>query len=113
MGAQKGYPYGHPRLGHLLGKHSPVIDESSPIVCQSSSIGSLGPSPEAWVTTELFGSLRRDSGPMLLRRIPPFKMIYPSFNNVRTSHDNLIGGGCLPYGKAINDKQPWLKQYLW
>jgi len=39
-------------------------------------------------------------------------MIYPSYSNVSGSHDGMLGGGCLPYGKNTNDKQPWLKEHL-
>uniref|UniRef100_A0A182MYE1 Mitochondrial genome maintenance exonuclease 1 n=1 Tax=Anopheles dirus TaxID=7168 RepID=A0A182MYE1_9DIPT len=108
----KGPLWGHPRLGHLLAQHAAPIDDSCPLVAQSSSIGSLGPSPESWVLGEIMASFRRDSAPVGIRRLPGFRMIYPSFSNVRQSHDGMLGGGCLPYGKSTHVKQEWLKAYL-
>lgn len=107
----RGPPYGHPRLGSLLGKHSAPIDDKCPVVAQSSSIGSLGPNLSNWVT-EFVNSTRKDSKPLGIRKIPSFKFIYPSFGNVMRSHDGILGGGCLPYGKKTDDKQPWLKNHL-
>ncbi|XP_065089426.1 probable tyrosyl-DNA phosphodiesterase [Ochlerotatus camptorhynchus] len=112
LNTPKGPLWGHPRLGYLLGKHSAPVDDTCPLVAQSSSIGSLGPTPQSWVLSEIMASFRRDSAPIGLRRVPAFKMIFPSFSNVRNSHDHLLGGGCLPYMKATNDKQQWLKDYL-
>lgn len=108
----RGHQWGHPRVGQLLAKYSAPIDDCCPVVAQSSSIGSLGPNVQAWVTTDIVNSFRKDSAPVGLRRIPAFKMIYPSFANVKNSHDDLLGGGCLPYRKAIDDKQLWLKNHL-
>ncbi|XP_055535564.1 probable tyrosyl-DNA phosphodiesterase isoform X1 [Wyeomyia smithii] len=112
LNTAKGPLWGHPRLGYLLGQHSAPIDDTCPLVAQSSSIGSLGPNPQSWVLSEVMASFRKDSAPIGLRRVPVFKMIFPSFSNVRNSHDHLLGGGCLPYMKATHDKQPWLKEYL-
>lgn len=112
LNTAKGPLWGHPRLGYLLGKHSAPVDDSCPLVAQSSSIGSLGPNPQSWVLSEIMASFRRDSAPIGLRRVPAFRMIFPSFSNVRNSHDNLLGGGCLPYMRATHEKQPWLKDHL-
>ncbi|XP_038113136.1 probable tyrosyl-DNA phosphodiesterase [Culex quinquefasciatus] len=112
LNTAKGPLWGHPRLGYLLGKHSAPIDDACPLVAQSSSIGSLGPNPQSWVLSEIMASFRRDSAPIGLRRVPAFRMIFPSFSNVRNSHDNLLGGGCLPYMRATHEKQPWLKDHL-
>uniref|UniRef100_A0A182P8G8 PBZ-type domain-containing protein n=1 Tax=Anopheles epiroticus TaxID=199890 RepID=A0A182P8G8_9DIPT len=108
----KGPLWGHPRLGYLLAQHAAPIDDACPLVAQSSSIGSLGPSPESWVLGEIMASFRKDSAPIGIRRIPGFRMIYPSFSNVRQSHDGLMGGGCLPYVRSTHVKQEWLKDYL-
>ncbi|XP_049547524.1 probable tyrosyl-DNA phosphodiesterase [Anopheles darlingi] len=108
----KGPLWGHARLGYLLTKYAAPIDDSCPLVAQSSSIGSLGPSPESWVLGEIMANFRKDSAPIGIRRMPGFRMIYPSYSNVRQSHDSLLGGGCLPYGRATHSKQEWLKTYL-
>ena len=88
------------------------IDEKCPVVCQSSSIGSLGANVNTWILQDLVTSFSKDITPAGLRRQPAFKMIYPSFGNVKNGHDGILSGGCLPYGKNTNDKQPWLKSYL-
>lgn len=108
----RGHPWGHARVGHLLGQHSAPIAESCPIVAQSSSIGSLGVTVQNWIMADVVNSFRKDNKPLGLRRLPAFRMVYPSFSNVKASHDDLLGGGCLPYRKAIDDKQPWLKNHL-
>lgn len=108
----RGHDWGHARLGHLLGRHSAPVDDSCPIVAQSSSIGSLGPSVQSWIMADIVNSLRRDTVPVGLRRLPAFRMVYPSFANVRASHDDLLGGGGLPYRRAVDVKQPWLKEHL-
>ncbi|XP_052888388.1 probable tyrosyl-DNA phosphodiesterase [Anopheles moucheti] len=108
----KGPLWGHPRLGFVLSQHAAPIDDACPLVAQSSSIGSLGPSPESWVLGEIMASFRKDSAPVGIRRLPGFRMIYPSYSNVRQSHDGLLGGGCLPYVRNTHVKQEWLKDYL-
>ncbi|XP_064551419.1 probable tyrosyl-DNA phosphodiesterase [Drosophila montana] len=111
--AVRGHPWGCARLGSVLAKHAAPVDDRIPVVCQSSSIGSLGPNVQAWIQQDFVNNLRKDSTPVgRLRQLPPFKMIYPSFGNVSRSHDGMLGGGCLPYGKNTNDKQPWLKAHL-
>ncbi|KAM7350262.1 tyrosyl-DNA phosphodiesterase glaikit [Cochliomyia hominivorax] len=108
----RGNPWGHPRVASLLQKHCAPIDEKIPVVCQSSSIGSLGTNVQAWIQHDFLNSLRRDCMPLGVRQLPPFKMIYPSYGNVSRSHDGMLGGGCLPYSKSTDEKQPWLKNYL-
>lgn len=82
-------------------------------MAQSSSLGSFGLNPSLWLTSEFLNSLRKDSQSAGLRKVPPLRIIYPTFNNVVNSHDNLLGGGCLPYGSAVNDKQLWLQNFLY
>lgn len=107
------YPWGHPKVGNILSRHSTVINDRIPLVCQSSSIGFLGPNVGAWIESNILASMRKDTCKTGIRRLPPFKMIYPSLENVRNSHDGMLGGGCLPYSKATNDRQFWLKDYLY
>lgn len=107
-----GYRHGHPRVGWLLSKYSAPIEDTSPVVAQCSSIGSFGANANIWLLGEYINSFRRDSSPIGLRKIPPFRLIYPSFNNVMGSHDGVIGGGCLPYGGQVHNKQVWLQKYM-
>lgn len=108
-----GFPHGHGRVAHLLSKHATAIDDSAPIIAQSSSLGSFGTNPSAWLCSEFMNSFRRDTQPIGLRKIPPVRIIYPSFNNVIQSHGGLIGGGCLPYGNQVHQKQLWLVDHLY
>lgn len=109
----KGIYYGHPRIGNLLSTHSAPIDDSNPIMLQASSIGSLGPNANAWLWSEIGASFRRDTAPVGLRRMPTMKLVYPSLNNVLSSHDGISGGGCLPYDGRTHEKQTWLKAHLY
>lgn len=111
--SSNGYPHGHGRVAHLLTKYSAPIDDSSVIVAQSSSLGSFGAGPDAWLTSEFVNSLRRDSKPVGLRKMPSIRVVYPSFNNVASSHDGMLGGGCLPYGNQVHQKQTWLNGFLY
>lgn len=108
----KGIYYGHSRIASLLSSHSAPIDDVNPIHLQCSSIGSLGPNSSAWLSSEIATSFRRDSAPIGLRRMPQIKLIYPSLNNVLSSHDGIAGGGCLPYDGKTHEKQTWLKEHL-
>ena len=107
-----GFQYGHPRLGSLLTANSAPIDDSNPIILQCSSIGTLGNSSSAYLAGEIAASFRKDSAPVGIRRLPSVKLIYPSLNNVISSHDGMAGGGCLPYNGQTHDKQRWLNDHL-
>ncbi|XP_050094176.1 probable tyrosyl-DNA phosphodiesterase isoform X4 [Anopheles aquasalis] len=104
--------WGHPQLGYLLEKYAAPIDDSCPLVAQSSSIGIFGPTPESWIFGEIMANFGKSSAPVGTRRMPAFCMIYPSYSNVEQSHDALLGGGCLPYERDMHSKQEWLKAYL-
>nr|CAD7588251.1 unnamed protein product [Timema genevievae] len=106
--------WGHRRLASLLKKHvTAPVDSSWNILAQCSSIGSLGPEPEAWMCGELRSSMAQRAGASIaLQSLPHFKVIYPSFRNVASSIDGLLGGGCLPYSMKTHTKQPWFTKYL-
>lgn len=108
----RGHNYGHAKVSKLLSQHCSKISEKCPVVCQSSSIGSLGPNAGSWINADIVASFSKDSSHVGLRSQPVFKMIYPSFGNVKSGHDGMMSGGCLPYGQKTNDKQLWLKNYL-
>lgn len=88
------------------------IPENCPIISQCSSIGNLGPNAQSYLLSEIAISFRRDSAPAGLRKVPQLKLIYPSYSNVKKSYDGMMGGGCLPYGKAAHLKQTWLQAHL-
>ncbi|XP_037921101.1 probable tyrosyl-DNA phosphodiesterase isoform X2 [Hermetia illucens] len=105
--------WGHTRLGSLLSKHCPQIDETCPVIAQSSSMGNMGRTVQNWIYNDFVSSASRDMGRVGIRRLPPFQMIYPSLENVKNSHDGMLGADCLSYTKKNNEKQPWLKAYLY
>ncbi|XP_033609930.1 probable tyrosyl-DNA phosphodiesterase isoform X2 [Cryptotermes secundus] len=124
-GSHRGPDYdkwGHRRLGHLLKKHVTIPSllspseskESWPIIAQCSSIGALGTDPDAWMCGELRTSMsQRAVQPGDMPQPPPkFKVIYPSLRNVKNSHDDLLGGGCLPYSRRTHEKQAWFRNFL-
>jgi tyrosyl-DNA phosphodiesterase 1 len=112
-GAHKGDTYGHPRLGSLLKKHSAPIDVKHSVIMQSSSLGNYGNSATAYLTGEVLRSFKMNSGPVGVQASPTIKLIYPSLANVQNSHDGILGGGCLPYHQAAQNRQPWLNQHLY
>jgi len=78
-------------LKSFNGLFSRQVKPDWPLIVQCSSIGSLGPTPESWVETELASSLGRGSRSVHL--------VYPSKSNVLESLDGILGGCCLPYSR--------------
>lgn len=68
---------------------------------------------QLWLCGDFKSSFCRftNKSPMMTKQ-PELKLIYPSLNNVKNSHDNLLGGGCLPYSNSVHKNQPWLNEYL-
>lgn len=60
-----------------------------------SSIGSLGPNPNSWLTKEFLTSLKQLNSSS--SESPELKLIYPTVENVRTSLEGYMAGGSLPY----------------
>ena len=108
--------WGHRHVAKLLRTHvsSDHVSDTSPVVVQCSSIGSLGQTPDAWLEKELGASLASVKPSGTLRKIhkPRVSLIYPSHGDVLASYDGLLGGGCLPYSRATAVKQPWLQDHL-
>ncbi|XP_066991996.2 probable tyrosyl-DNA phosphodiesterase [Anabrus simplex] len=106
--------WGHRRLGSILKKYcNSDADSSWPILAQCSSIGSLGQDPEAWMIGELRASMAQSKGAPAPRSPPPFRVIYPSKQNVMDSLDGLMGGDCLPYSIRTHQKQMWFTAFLY
>lgn len=104
--------WGHKRLATFLKKHAMGVDASWPVVAQCSSIGSLGSHPEAWMLDELRASMTLGKGTSMIQGLPPFKVIYPSKQNVYDSFDSALGGDCLPYSMQTHSKQTWFTNFL-
>jgi len=64
-----------------------------------SSIGSLGPNANSWLTKEFLTSLKQLNSSSL--ESPELKLIDPTVENVRTSLEGYMAGGSLPYVSYI------------
>lgn len=107
---KNGAKWGHLKVGHILSKHCSPVPETCAMVAQSSTMGNLGPSLNTgWVMTDIGISFSKDSGPVRVKNMPPFKMVYPSAKNVKNSDG---GAGVLLYGSETHSKHPWINNYL-
>ncbi|KAH9631809.1 hypothetical protein HF086_005812 [Spodoptera exigua] len=108
--------WGMTRVGSLLRQHCCIPPEETknwPLIAQASSIGSYGKEPKLWLTGDFLHNFTKIKNQSQLLSTPPeLKIVYPSLENVRQSHDNLLGGGCLPYAGDAHAKQPWLNSFL-
>ena len=109
-GTHRGDAFGHHRLAKLLEKNSAPVDSKHPIIMQSSSLGNFGNSAASYLTGEILQSF---SQPLRSQDKAQINLIYPTMQNVRDSHDGILGGGCLPYRQSAQNRQLWLNQYLY
>uniref|UniRef100_A0A182JRK9 Uncharacterized protein n=1 Tax=Anopheles christyi TaxID=43041 RepID=A0A182JRK9_9DIPT len=58
-------------------------------------------------------SFGKDNAPLRIRRLPGFRVMYPTLANVLQSHDGLVGGHALPYTEEVHQEQKWLQSYLY
>ncbi|XP_028170925.1 probable tyrosyl-DNA phosphodiesterase isoform X2 [Ostrinia furnacalis] len=109
--------WGMTRVGSLLRQHCAVPaaeNDKWPLLAQASSIGSFGKEPKLWLTGDFLHQFTKiKNQPQALSPQPELKLIYPSLENVRQSHDDLLGGGCLPYAASAHQKQLWLNSFLY
>ncbi|XP_055351629.1 tyrosyl-DNA phosphodiesterase 1-like [Paramacrobiotus metropolitanus] len=106
---EKKSSFGHLKLRSLLKKHCFSIPSSWPVIGQFSSIGSLGPAADKWLTGEFLDSL---GSSVALSGKAPLKLVFPSVDNVRLSSEGWKGGGSLPYSQVTADKQRYLDKFL-
>ena len=102
--------WGHRAVAKLLRNNIPPSVSSWPVIVQCSSIGSLGLSPDMWLEHELGNSLSSNMSRSLTRS--RVSVVYPSHNDVLSSYDGPLGGGCLPYSGQTAAKQPWLVDHM-
>jgi len=102
--------WGHRAVAKLLRNNIPASVSSWPVIVQCSSIGSLGLSPDMWLEHELGTSLSSTLSRSLTRS--KVSVVYPSHNDVLSSYDGPLGGGCLPYSGQTAAKQPWLVDHM-
>jgi len=107
------YKWGHKAVSKILRQHIPEGVGRWPVKVQCSSIGSLGQTPDTWLETELGRSLACHQGASgVLPSSVKVELVYPSHQDVMSSYDGPLGGGCLPYSAKTHAKQPWLIDFL-
>ncbi|XP_019888615.1 probable tyrosyl-DNA phosphodiesterase isoform X2 [Ooceraea biroi] len=106
--------WGHRRLAYVLSRHATLPPDAPqwPIVAQSSSIGSLGPNYDSWLSKEIIPSMSRETTKGLKSQ-PNFQFIYPSIENYKQSFDCRNLSCCLPYSAQVHSKQEWIESYLY
>ncbi|GMS96156.1 hypothetical protein PENTCL1PPCAC_18331 [Pristionchus entomophagus] len=96
---------GHKSVRNIL-RESRATDQNArkTLICQSSSIGSLGGTAGGWLGGEFTLSMRggRDT------TATQCWMIYPTKSDVMESVGGKLSGGSLPYSKGTAEKQEWL-----
>lgn len=110
------------RVGDLLSRHCSLPQKTTPdsegplswgIIGQASSIGSMGKNPAEWLRGSLLRSLSsHKNGPMPMNSNATLSIVYPSVDNVMKGYFGPESGGCLPYSKAVNEKQRWFQDYM-
>ncbi|XP_014248048.1 probable tyrosyl-DNA phosphodiesterase [Cimex lectularius] len=104
--------WGQTCLRRVLNEAHTIPEKNSyPVIVQSSSIGSLGPNPDSWLLGDMLTTLTSGKKDGLYQR-PSLKFVYPSYNNIINSYEGILGGGCLPYSKKTQDKQPWVTSFM-
>ncbi|GAB1865856.1 Probable tyrosyl-DNA phosphodiesterase [Camponotus japonicus] len=106
--------WGHRKLAYVLSRHATLPPDAPqwPIVAQSSSIGSLGPNFESWLSKDIIPCMSRETTKGL-KSHPNFQFIYPSIENYKHSFDCRNLSCCLPYSAQVHSKQQWIESYLY
>ncbi|RWS11054.1 tyrosyl-DNA phosphodiesterase 1-like protein, partial [Dinothrombium tinctorium] len=105
--------FGHLKVKKILSTVgiSDKVDSSWPVIAQFSSIGTLGSTPERWLTGEFLDSLKTTGNRPEFKKTF-LKLIFPCVEDVRNSLEGYMAGGSLPYSENVAKKQEYLKSYL-
>ena len=85
-------------------------EEKSTIVAQASSIGSLGPDYDSWITTDIINSMSKAQNNGKTK--PEFKFIFPTIEDFKNSFDMREARCALTYRIQNHSKQSWIKRYM-
>ncbi|RIA99624.1 tyrosyl-DNA phosphodiesterase I [Glomus cerebriforme] len=105
--------FGHMRLRNVLSRATIPLSckLDSTIICQFSSIGSLG-KDEKWLIEEFAESLKHAKNQSQCSD-PEIKLIYPTVENVRNSLEGWAAGNSLPFNHENYLKQKYyMQKYL-
>nr|XP_027202048.1 tyrosyl-DNA phosphodiesterase 1-like [Dermatophagoides pteronyssinus] len=103
--------FGHLKIRKIFktNRFGPTEETNNwPIICQFSSIGSLGPTKESWLTGQFSASLSSLYNDFSGIK-PEIKCIYPSIENIKNSIEDT--GSSFPYRKSTADKQLYLNDF--
>lgn len=105
--------WGYRKLSCILSRHAtlPADAPKWSLVAQSSSIGSLGPNYDSWLSKEIVFSMSRENA-QNTKLQPKFQFIYPSLRNYKRSYDYVISTPCLSYSQDVHSRQKWIESYL-
>lgn len=113
--------WGHLQLKQIIGSRprkefldlntAETRQSSYQIIAQASSIGSLGKTPDSWLSGEFLKSLsshnRNDYSSQKC-----LKLVFPSAENVRTSLEGYDAGLSIPYDINTHRKQAYVRNFL-
>lgn len=105
--------FGHLKIRKILrtSHYGPTNEiKNWPIICQFSSIGSLGKTPQSWLTAQFLASFSATYNDFNGIK-PELKCIYPTIEDILNSLDK--NGTCFPYVKSTADKQPYLNDFFY
>ncbi|XP_003390083.1 PREDICTED: tyrosyl-DNA phosphodiesterase 1-like [Amphimedon queenslandica] len=115
------FKWGHMKLRKVLEEHGPSASTTTkdwPVIGQFSSIGSLGPAPSSWLTSEWLTSLsscwKTGTVKTLRSEIPKGKLqlVFPTVENIKNSLEGYMAGGSVPYASQTALKQPYLTTFF-
>lgn len=105
--------WGHARLRDVLPK-SNNNERTDQMIAQFSSIGSLGPSSDAWLTAEFLESLSTGLSTNGASKLQSslLKLVFPTVEEVRNSLEGYDAGNSIPYDFKNHMKQAYLRQHF-
>jgi tyrosyl-DNA phosphodiesterase-1 len=103
--------FGHLKVSKELAKHQKIMKHNgkTEIICQASSMGSLGPNPESWLCGQFLRSLSNSSNTLTNAQL---KIVWPSVANVRNSLEGYAAGGSIPFDDMTYMKQKYVRDYM-
>lgn len=106
------HDWGHMRLRKILHECIRQGADTDLVVCQFSSIGSLGKT-DKWLQDEFGTSLRTSMKSSFISRKPPIKLIYPCEQDIRDSLNGWDAGVAVHYdARKDPDQTEWMRKVL-
>ncbi|KAK2584626.1 hypothetical protein KPH14_006975 [Odynerus spinipes] len=105
--------WGHRKLADVLSAHATLPPDAPywPIIAQSSSIGSLGPNYESWLSKNIVPAMSMETTKGV-KSSPNFHFIFPTIKNYKEGFDCRTASCCLCYSLQMHSKQKWFQSYM-